>query len=184
MNFPNFIGQRSAILIAATVLATITAIAFGVRPPSPDRSSSALPEGAPQQEPAWRLKNTAGQEIRSTDSTGEIKIIAFWATWCPPCRAEIPGFIQLQKDYKDRGLQIIGISMDDDSAANIASFAAKSGINYPVLLGSPDVIKAFGGVEVLPTTFLVDRDGRVAKRHLGYVAPEVLRNEVQELLGR
>lgn len=184
MNFRKLFGHRPVTLIAAIVLAATAVIALGVRPLSPDRQSSGPQEGSPKQEPSWRLKDTTGREIRSTESAGKVKIIAFWATWCPPCRAEIPGFVQLHSDLQDQGLQIFGISMDDDSAANIANFAAKAGINYPVLLGTSEVTKAFGGVEVLPTTFLVDQDGRIAKRHFGFVAPQVLRSEVLALLRR
>ena len=109
-------------------------------------------------------------------------IVNFWATWCPPCREEIPGLIALQNKYKDR-LQIIGVSMDeDDPPAYVKVFADKAGINYPVVMGA-EIAKEYGGVPALPTSFVVNTDGRVVQKHVGLLEPEVIENEVRALLG-
>ena len=109
-------------------------------------------------------------------------IVNFWATWCPPCREEIPALIRLQNQYKDR-LQIIGISMDDeDQADNVAEFAKQAGINYPIVMASPEMIAEYGGVPALPTSFIVNPDGGVVQKHVGLHEPAEYEAEVRSLL--
>src|SRR5882724_8985988 len=116
--------------------------------------------------PGWVLRDVDGKTVQSADFKGKVVILDFWATWCGPCKAEIPGFIALQEKYGKDGLVVIGISVDEDGAAVVKKFAGQLGINYPVVLADQKTTRAFGGIEVIPTTFIVDRTGHVVKRHL------------------
>ena len=94
-------------------------------------------------------------------------VVDFWATWCPPCRAEIPGYIELQKKYGKDGLVIIGVSLDQKGPAVVKPFMEKFGINYPIVMGDDDVTAAFGGMDAIPTTFIIDRAGQIRDRKVG-----------------
>jgi thiol-disulfide isomerase/thioredoxin len=108
-----------------------------------------------------------GKNVRLSDFHGKAVALNFWATWCPPCKAEIPWFVEFQNHYGPQGLQVLGVAMDDAGKDVILKFADKMKINYPVLQGTEDVAEAYGGVEGLPTTFYVGRDGRVVARAIG-----------------
>jgi len=117
--------------------------------------------------PAWKLRTPDGREVSSTDFAGKVMVVNFWATWCPPCRAEIPDLIELQKKYGNEGLVIVGISLDQDGAGVVGKFVEAKGINYPVVLGDDAVVAAFGGFEGIPTTFIIDRQGQIRDRLTG-----------------
>lgn len=132
--------------------------------------------------PAWELPNVDGQTVRSADFKDKVVVVVFWATWCPPCRAEIPGFIELEKKYSAKGLTIVGVSVDQASTSVVKSFAQKQGINYPVLVADEKIQTAFGGISALPTTFIIDRKGNIAKQHVGFAKREELEAEIKPLL--
>ena len=113
--------------------------------------------------PNWELKDLDGKTVRSSDFKGKVAVPGFWAAWCGPCRAEIPGLVALQKEYAPKGLMIVGASVDDSGAATVKRFAEKLGVNYPVVLADEKVQRAFGGIEAIPTTFIIDRADRVVK---------------------
>ena len=143
--------------------------------------TSAAESVTPKVAPAWELQNVDGQTVRSSDFKGKVVVVVFWATWCPPCRAEIPGFIELQKNYSAKGLAIVGVSVDQASTKVVKSFAEKKGINYPVLVADEKIQAAFGGITGLPTTFIIDRNGNIAKQHLGFAEREELESEIKPL---
>ena len=101
---------------------------------------------------------------------GKWVVLNFWATWCPPCREEIPGYIEMTKKHGKDGLVIIGISLDQAGPGVVRSFIAKSGINYPIVMGDDATVAAFGGVEGIPTTFLIDREGLIRDKKVGMMA--------------
>ena len=123
-----------------------------------------------------------GRSISSADLRGKVTIVNFWATWCPPCRAEIPDLIALQKKYGDR-LQIVGISQDEGSVDGVKRFVAAQQMNYPVVMTTPELEKAFPGVTALPTSFILDREARVVQRHVGLLNPNLTELETRALAG-
>jgi thiol-disulfide isomerase/thioredoxin len=138
--------------------------------------SAALPA------PTWQLPDLAGQLVSSEQFKGKVVVVDFWATWCPPCVAEIPGYIALQKKYAAQGLVIIGISMDRRGPAAVQRFTAARGINYTIVMGDDASAEAFGGIEALPTTFLINRQGDIVHQKIGAVAPEEYEKLVQQAL--
>lgn len=132
--------------------------------------------------PSWELADLEDKTVRSTDFKGKVVVLDFWATWCPPCRAEIPDFIALQKKYTSQGLTVIGVSVDQASLKTVKAFAEKNGINYPVVLADNKIADSFGGIDGLPTTFIIDRKGNIVKQHLGFTPPATIENEVKALL--
>lgn len=132
--------------------------------------------------PGWELQDLDGKTVRSTDFKGKVLILDFWATWCPPCRAEIPGFIELQKKYSAQGLAVVGVSVDQASSDIVKSFAQKMGINYPVVLTDTKIVDAYCGIEGLPTTFIIDRTGRIVNQHLGFTEKSEIEAEIKPLL--
>ncbi len=112
--------------------------------------------------PPFKLPDLDGKSVQLSDFKGKVVLLNFWATWCPPCRAEIPDLVALQQRYAPRGVVVLGISLDQGGPAKVASFVKRIGINYPVLMGNRDIALAYGGIEVVPTSFVIDRKGNVA----------------------
>jgi cytochrome c biogenesis protein CcmG, thiol:disulfide interchange protein DsbE len=135
--------------------------------------------GAPA--PGFSLTDLAGQRLDLANYRGKVVLLDFWATWCAPCREEIPHFIALQDKYRERGLQVIGISMDDGPKP-VQEFCREFKMNYPVAVGTEQIAEAYGGVYGLPVTFLIDRNGRVAAKYTGAVEMATVEQEVQSLL--
>jgi len=136
----------------------------------------------PDPAPDFKLKEFAGKDLTLEDSRGKVVLLNFWATWCGPCREEIPELIALQNRYKDR-LQIIGLVVDDDDETEIRKVIASKGINYPVALADPDTRFAYGGIAALPTVFVINAEGRVVQKHVGLFNPALYETEVRALLG-
>jgi thiol-disulfide isomerase/thioredoxin len=121
--------------------------------------------------------------VRLSDFRGKAVLLNFWATWCAPCKIEMPWFVDLQTQYAAQGLQVIGVAMDDSGEPAIAKFAKEMGVNYPVLIGKEAVGDAYGGVEFLPTTFFIDRQGKIVDRVFGLVGHNEIEEDVKKSLG-
>ena len=132
--------------------------------------------------PAFSLKDLDGTPIDSSRLAGKVVLLNFWATWCPPCRAEIPDLIALQEKYRDQ-IQIIGVSEDDAPPDTVRQFVAEHKMNYTVAMTTPEMERAFPGIDALPTSFLIDREGRVARKHVGMLNPTVTELEARALAG-
>ena len=133
--------------------------------------------------PAWELPDVDGNLIEFAEFAGQITIIDFWATWCAPCRKEIPELVEVYGKYRDRGVSIVGISLDQPGNPAIREFLDEFGVNYPVVIGNAEVMEAFGDVDGVPTTYVIDRNGRVIAKHLGYTNKATFEREIDTLLG-
>jgi peroxiredoxin len=132
--------------------------------------------------PSWELQDLDGKTVHSADFAGKVIVLDFWATWCPPCRGEIPGFIALQKKYAAQGFAVVGVSVDEAGLKTVKAFAEKKGINYPVVLTDSKIVAAYGGIDGLPTTFIIDRSGHIVKQHMGFTEEAEIENEIKPLL--
>jgi peroxiredoxin len=132
--------------------------------------------------PDFTLKDASGTAVKLSDYRGKVVVLNFWATWCGPCKVEIPWFIDFEKQYKDRDFAVLGVSMDDDGWKSVKPYVADKKINYRVVIGSDEVITLYGGVDSLPTTFLIDRSGKVASVHIGLVSKMTYQDEITKLL--
>jgi len=159
-------------------MSTVTAAANS----APAAAMAALPVIGPA--PEWKLKDVDGHEVSSAQFKGKVVVLDFWATWCGPCRLEIPGYVEMQKKYGADGLVVIGVSVDQDKAASetVKSFVAKFGINYQIVMASEDVVTAFGGVDAIPTTFIIDRAGKIRDRKTGAEPSEEYEKKVLAVL--
>jgi peroxiredoxin len=131
----------------------------------------------------FTLKDLAGREVRLSDYKGKVLLLDFWATWCGPCRIEIPGFVEMYDKYKSRGFEVVGIVVLDEFR-NAGPFAQQFKMNYPVLNGDgrDDIEEAYGPLFALPTTFIIDRDGWICHKHIGLTARETFEAAIKQLL--
>lgn len=136
----------------------------------------------PDPAPALKVSTLDGKPLTLADYKSKVILLNFWATWCGPCRAEVPDLVELQNKYKDQ-LQIIGLVVDDDDEDAIKKFADKYGINYPIAVATDDVRSEYGGIPALPTSFVLDEEGRVVQKHEGLRDPVLYEVEIRSLLG-
>jgi thiol-disulfide isomerase/thioredoxin len=132
--------------------------------------------------PDFSLRDANGAPLRLSDFKGKVLLLNFWATWCGPCKIEIPWFIEFENIYKNRGFAVLGVSMDDDGWRAVKPYLWEKAVNYPVVLGDGPVARMYGGVESLPTTFLIDRDGRIAAEHVGLAGKSTYEGQILKLL--
>jgi len=191
--------QYVRIIALTAVVVLIGGVYVFLTDSAPDRASSE-PESPPvpstqasgengsqhplqsQKAPDFALERMNGDTFRLSEHRGEVVVVNFWATWCPPCRIEIPGFITLQDELRDDGLTFVGISLDKGGFDTVRSYAEEMDINYPLVMGNPDVARKYGGVRGLPTTFVVDAEGDIAFVRSGYLSETQLRETIEPLL--
>ena len=171
-------GLSAAALAAVTVTATLSWMHRGGA-----GSLGACPVDAEPANLNFTLKNLENEGVTLSDFQGKVILLDFWATWCGPCKIEIPNFIDLQNMYGRRGLQVIGVSIDD-RLEQLKPYAAKMKMNYPVLqgLGRDDLMDAFGPILGVPTTMLLSRDGKICTTHSGYTPKEIFESQIKALL--
>jgi len=134
--------------------------------------------------PDFELPALDGGNLKLSDLRGKAVLLNFWATYCGPCKVEMPWFVELQKEYGPQGFQIVGVAMDDASKEDVAKFAKEMGVNYPILLGKDSVADSYGGVNVLPTTFFVDRNGKLIAREFGLQSRSVFVDNIKKALSQ
>jgi peroxiredoxin len=172
--------------------AAITALVYTLVPslPAPSElvgaeapASDVCPADAKKANLDFTVNDMNGKSVALSSYKGKVIVLDFWATWCPPCKAEIPGFVELQKAYGHKGLQVVGVSVDDP-ADKLPPFATEFKMNYPVLvgLGRDDLQDAFGPMWGIPTTFVINRDGKICRKHSGLVGKDRYEKDIKALL--
>ena len=165
------------------ILSFLAVLAVSLAPQTADSQLPAIRfVKDPDPAPTFKLKDLDGKEVTLEAYKGKVVLLNFWATWCGPCRAEIPSLIQLQAKYKDQ-MQILGMNVDDEDETEVRAVAQGEGINYPIVMTSPQVRMAYGGISALPTVFIVNTEGRVVQKHIGLFNPVLFETEVRALLG-
>jgi thiol-disulfide isomerase/thioredoxin len=189
-------NNRKSLLILAIALVVAAALALGTSIYALHRARAVAAAGGvsaadakvirfaknPEMAPPFLLRDINGKIVSTADWKGKVVILNFWATWCPPCREEVPELVQLQAKYKDK-LLVVGASEDDDAPQKVQQFVQRFGINYPVVMATKELIENYGGVPALPTSFLIDPQGRVMAKHTGLYEFEVYDREVRALAG-
>jgi len=133
--------------------------------------------------PDFTLMDVTGKPVKLSDFKGKVVVLNFWATWCGPCKVEIPWFIEFEQKFKDQGLVVLGVSMDEDGWPTVKPYLEQAKVNYRVVIGSDRVGEMYGGVESLPTTFMIDKEGKIAKTHIGLIGKREYLDEINQLLG-
>jgi len=175
--------RPQALLALCLTVGAFLPLACGASGRSPQEGDRVIhfvrnPDAAPE----FKLDGLDGKVLTLAGARGKVVLLNFWATWCGPCRAEIPDLIALQQKYKDQ-LQIIGLTVDDEDASVIQEVVARTRINYPVAMTSHEVRMQYGGIAALPTSFVLDTQGRVVQKHEGLRDPGLYETEIRALLG-
>ena len=153
-------------------------LAFSNTTPIPASESSIIGRPAPD----FTLLDLNGKEVSLLDFKGKVVIIDFWATWCPPCVKEIPHFIELYEEYKDKGLAMVGISLDRQGVGVVKAFKKQFKVNYPLLMANNQVVSAYGNIRGIPTTFVIDSEGNIQRMYVGYQSKSVFEADIKKLL--
>jgi thiol-disulfide isomerase/thioredoxin len=196
------VTPRRALLLVAVIGAVLLTWAaarfarqFDARPDAAAAASNADATAADQGErlalrffrnpataPAFKVRDLDGRELSAASLRGKVVILNFWATWCPPCRAEIPDLIALQEKYRDH-LVVIGVSEDEGGPEVVRQFVARQKINYPIVMMTAELEKMFPGISALPTSFILDRESRIVQKHVGMLTPRTTEYETRSLAG-
>jgi thiol-disulfide isomerase/thioredoxin len=152
--------------------------ASGVQAPA----GSACPANAKPANLNFTLKDIDNKDVKLASLKGKVILLDFWATWCGPCKIEMPWFVELQKRYGPQGLQVVGVAMDDASKEDIAKFIKEMGVNYTILLGKESVGDQYGGVPALPETFFIGRDGKIVDKIIGLKGKSEIEDSIKRAL--
>ena len=176
--------KRDPIILIVVAVVISLMLVFGIQK---TRHQSGRQTGASklqgQLAPDFALSTLDGKTVKLSDFRGKAVLLNFWATWCEPCKVEMPWFAELQNKYGAQGLQVLGVAMDDAGVKDIAEFAKKLGVNYPILIGKEAVGDQYGGIPYLPSSFYIGRDGKVVDRIFGLVSRSEIEADIQKALG-
>jgi thiol-disulfide isomerase/thioredoxin len=176
--------KREPLIIIVVVLVVSLMLFFGIRK---SRRQSAQPQGPASvmtMAPDFTLQSLEGKPVRLSDYRGKAVLLNFWATWCEPCKIEMPWIIDLQKKYASQGFQVLGVAMDDSGPDEVAKFSKEIGVNYPVVIGKDEVSDSYGGLPFLPTTFYIGRDGKIVDKVFGIKARSEIEDDVKKAMGQ
>lgn len=174
--------KRDPVILIVVAVVISLMLVFGIQKTRHNRpnTASAL-QGKPA--PDFSLASVDGKAtLKLSDYKGKAVLLNFWATWCEPCKIEMPWFVELQKQYGPQGLQVLGVAMDDTDPKDISEFAHKMGVNYPIVVGKEAVGDQYGGIPYLPSTFYIDRDGKVINRVYGLVSRSEIEDDIKKAL--
>ena len=177
MPAPRFTSAFATALLAACFLAGCSS-----GPRSVKAANSVKPDDQRKPAPEFALKDADGKTVRLEDYKGKVVLLDFFATWCGPCKIEIPWFMEFERKNKDKGFAVLGVSMDDEGWEVVKPFLADMAVNYRVVIGNDATAQIYGGVDALPTTFLIDRNQKIAAIHIGLSAKKVFEDGIQQLL--
>jgi peroxiredoxin len=176
------VKRDPVILIVVAMVITIMLV-FGIQKSRhSSHTSSAGNKLQGQVAPDFALPALDGKTLKLSDFRGKAVLLNFWATWCEPCKIEMPWFVDLQKKYGPQGLQVLGVAMDDASPKDISEFAQKMNVNYPIVVGKEQVGDQYGGIPYLPSTFYISRDGKIVDRVFGLVSRSEIEDNIQKAL--
>ncbi len=179
--------KRDPVIILVVAMVVTIMLVFGLqlaRKSKGDPAEAASKGMQGKTAPDFELKSLDGKTVRLTDYRGKAVLLNFWATWCQPCKIEMPWFAELQKQYGPEGLQIVGIAVDEDaSPSDLAKFAGDLGVNYPILVGKESVEDQYGGVQFLPATLYIDREGKIVDKVFGLKGRGEIEATIKKALG-
>jgi len=177
------IKRRTVLAITLSLGIVILIFAgFHALPDSHDRTASANGSLRIKTAPDFELKSLEGQSVKLSEFRGKIVVLNFWATWCAPCRVEMPTLLDLYNKYRSKGVEFIGVAMDDGSQERVGSFVKKMGVNYTILLGNQSVAGAYGGLRLLPQTVFITQDGQALQTIIGMDDRKDLEASIEQLL--
>ncbi len=172
----------AALTVPAALLVACLFTGCNFEPRSVKAAAKIKPEQERHPAPEFALKDANGKTVHLEDYKGKVVLLDFFATWCGPCKIEIPWFMEMERKSKDRGFSVLGVSMDDEGWDIVKPFLAELGVNYRVVIGNDQTAQLYGGVDALPTTFLIDRNGKIAAVHIGLASKKVFEDGVEQLL--
>ena len=167
--------------------ASLQLFAHGSKMKTPEVEASMAPAAEMQvavnkPAPSLELKDINGKTVRLSDYKGKVVVLNFWATWCPPCRKEIPDFIELQKQYGAQGVQFIGVALDEEGLAKVKPYTEKNPFNYPILIGDAKGVARYGEMNAIPVTYVIDRKGVIRQNYVGMRQKSALEGMITPLI--
>jgi thiol-disulfide isomerase/thioredoxin len=176
-------GQKNAIVmgaVAVIVAAMLYTGAYRSRKARIEANGGLQGNVVGQMAPDFELETLDGRKVKLSDVRGKAVVLNFWATWCQPCKIEMPWFIEFENRYKSQGVEFVGVAMEDTPKADIEKFVRDMQVNYLILLGTEGVGEKYGGVLGLPTTFYIGRDGKIVEQHAGLISKDDIEGHIKK----